>query len=307
MAIGRLFVVAITIAMSTWILPSAAQQNPSPYVQRYWQPDSGQRVEIGTVIHHGREIPLIGFLTKPSDAPGQAAVIYSGGCNGFDSLGRQYMAEHLGWLREEGYVVLNIDGLRPRGISREGGTCDQQWKNENPLYVSDTRRAQDAMIALTWLAQQPFVDPKRVGLFGFSAGGGAAFSAAVHYAESYEFLRVNAFGAYSDRFAAIFSVYPTCFDKADTNRTKIRSNLMIVIGELDTSSKPEWCKRFSAIEGIEYELKIYPGVYHSYMLPLKPRYVTWANGTRHWFAPDIKAKDDTVQELKGWFRKYLKQ
>jgi dienelactone hydrolase len=275
------------------------------YAEKYWKLDSGQKVELGEVVHAGKPLQLVGWLTKPSDAPKQAAVIYLGGCNGFDSLGKQYMAEHLTWLREEGYVVLNVDGLTPRGITREGGYCDERWSDDNPRYISGNRRAQDAMIALTWLAKQPYVDPNRIGLFGFSGGANSAFAVAVHYAESYEPPRANAWGAYDARFKAIFAIYPRCFDKADYSRTKIRTNTMIVIGELDTSSKPEWCKPFKAVEGVEYRLKLYPGVYHSYMQPLRPREVVWSDGSRHWFAPDPAAKADTVKEMKAWFAKNL--
>lgn len=296
----------LVLASGVFSSPDAGAQSPTNYADTYWKPDSGEKVTLGPIVHMGKEVSLLGYVTKPGDAPKQPAIIYLGGCNGFDSIGRQYMAEHLYWLRQEGYVVLNVDGLAPRGITRENGYCDQRWSDDNPLYVNANRRAQDAMVALTWLARQPYVDPARIGLFGFSGGANAAFAAAVHYAESYGPPRANAFGAYDDRFKAIFAIYPRCFDKADYTRTRIRSNLMITIGELDTSSKPDLCKPFSATNGVEYNLKIYPGVYHSYMLPLKPREVVWSDGSRHWFAPDPKAKEDTVSEMKAWFRKHLK-
>ncbi len=306
----RLLAALAALGMVAFLTPwsGAAQSNSdyTAYAAAYPNANSGEKVELGIVIHMGKELPLTGYLTKPSDAPKQPAVIYMGGCNGFDSTGRQYMAEHLWWLREEGYVVLNVDSLSPRGITRENGTCDQRWSDDNPLYVSGPRRAQDAMIALTWLAQQPFVDPKRIGLFGFSAGANAAFSVAVHYAESYEPPRANAWGAYDDRFKAIFAIYPKCFEKANYERTKIRTNTMIVIGELDTSSKPEYCRPFQPVDGVEYRLKLYPNVYHSYMLPFRPREITWADGTRHWFAPDPAAKADTVREIKAWFAGQLR-
>lgn len=107
-------------------------------------------------------------------------------------------------------------------------------------------------------------------------------------------------------FKAIFAIYPRCYEKANYDSTRIRTNTLIVIGALDTSSKPERCKPFKAVDGVEYRLKIYPGVYHSYMQPLKPREAVWADGSRHWFASDPAAKADTVKEMKVWFARQLR-
>lgn len=66
------------------------------------------------------------------------------------------------WVRR-GYVVFALDN---RGTPRRGKTF------EDPLYRHMGRvDVEDQKVGLDWLAAQPWVDPQRVGAFGWSYGG----------------------------------------------------------------------------------------------------------------------------------------
>jgi dienelactone hydrolase len=95
----------------------------------------------------------------------------------------------------QGYAVLVVDPLTPRGVSLNCG----------PPPVRPARLLKDAFDAANHLRRQSFVDPTRVGLMGFSQGAMVALAASG--------------STYSRRdgteqaFRGIFSAYPICILK----------------------------------------------------------------------------------------------
>ena len=96
-------------------------------------------------------------------------------------------------LSEAGFVTLEPDQWSPRGLA--GGAQGR------PRTVVET--LPDVYGARNFLAAHPAVDPKRLGLMGFSFGGVATMLAATH-AHNDRFLADDSFGAY-------MPCYPICW------------------------------------------------------------------------------------------------
>ena len=101
-----------------------------------------------------------------------------------------------------GYVMLTVDSLGPRGLKnlRTAGAPNDS--------------ASDAYRALTFLVRDPFVDPDRVAVIGFSNGGRVALMSVEHgYLEQ----------ASPSKFRAAVAFYPPCLglkgehDRADAD------------------------------------------------------------------------------------------
>jgi pimeloyl-ACP methyl ester carboxylesterase len=81
------------------------------------------------------------------------------------SSNRSHMIDHVAALGHQGYGVLALDA---RGHGRSGGApMDFGWLGAN-----------DADAGVTFLADQPEVDPGRIGIIGFSMGSTAALNGA---------------------------------------------------------------------------------------------------------------------------------
>jgi dienelactone hydrolase len=105
-----------------------------------------------------------GDLFKPAALGRHPAVVVLHGCNGVSERERSWARK----LTEWGYVALVTDSFRPRG---HGSICG------TPQAVNVATRTGDVVRAVRWLNEQPFVQPGRIGLVGFSHGGSTALSA----------------------------------------------------------------------------------------------------------------------------------
>src|SRR5437763_6302147 len=111
---------------------------------------------------------LDGYLYRPSGEGRRPAIVGLHGCSGmFNRSGaifpifREWAAE----LTRQGYVFLLVDSFRPRN---HGEMCSILGF-ELDIYRA---RPRDAYGALWYLQAQPFVRGDRIGLLGWSQGGG---------------------------------------------------------------------------------------------------------------------------------------
>lgn len=112
-------------------------------------------------------VRLAGDLYLPDAAAGgrRAGVVL---CCGYTGIKDLYLNDMGRRLADAGYVALAFDY--------------KGWgKSDGPrLRLAPFSRVEDSQAALTYLAQQPEVDPARLGLYGISHGGSiAAFTAAI--------------------------------------------------------------------------------------------------------------------------------
>src|SRR4051794_6354215 len=107
------------------------------------------------------------FGRHDGDAP-RPAVVLMHGCSGLLNPQGRIIPLYRAWMRAlfaKGFDVLTIDSAASRGI---GQTCTggpnriRMWRD----------RPKDAYAALAWLQAQPKVAADRIGLVGWSQGGG---------------------------------------------------------------------------------------------------------------------------------------
>ncbi len=102
------------------------------------------------------------------------------------------------YMAQRGYVVFSLDN---RGIVRQGKAFqDAAWLRLGQIEMADQ------MVGIDWLRSQDFVDPERIGIFGWSYGG---------------YMSLMALGQYPDEFAAGVAVAPvTDWTLYDTHYTE---------------------------------------------------------------------------------------
>jgi dienelactone hydrolase len=216
---------------------AAAQSEPSATV-----------VEIENPL--GSPQPLQGYLRQTNNNGPSPAVVLLHSCNGNWLRLDERWGKRIGsW----GYVTLTVDSFGPRGLK---DTCN----NGAPVDL-----AFDAYRALNFLVRQPFVDPARVAVLGFSQGGWLALTSVEHGAIEQ---------TSQNKFRAAIAFYPRCLGfKGD-----MTVSTLILIGELDDWTPADECRNMvdgrddwgisrHKSEGAPIRLIVYPGAYHAFDAP----------------------------------------
>lgn len=154
-----------------------------------------------------------------------AAVVIVHGSAGVDSRGKFYAEA----LNDTGIATLEIDMWAARGWL--GGITGR------PQGVPET--LPDAYAALKFLAQQPRIDPDRIGILGFLWGGVVTMlTATTPYTWRYTGGML--------KFAAHAAHYPVCWVYNVVPGYAFReftgSPLLVQAGELDTYDQPDTCQ-----------------------------------------------------------------
>jgi dienelactone hydrolase len=214
---------------------------------------------------------LAAYLSRPEgDAPRPALVLMHG-CSGLlDKKGR-ILPIYRAWMRGlvvQGYVVLTVDSASPRGF---GQTC-----TAGPQRATMSRdRPKDAYAALQYLQAQPFVQPDRVGLMGWSQGGGIVLlsindrSIGRPAGLAHDFRAAVAFypGACSERLQS------KPFTEVEPHGWTTKAPLLVLFGEADTWTLFKPCQDFiegAKARGNPIELKSYPAAVHAFDAPNLP-------------------------------------
>lgn len=209
---------------------------------------SGTAVELETPLA-GRP-PLQGYLRRPDGVGPFPAVVLLHSCNGnWRRLDQRWGPRIAPW----GYVTLAVDSFETRGLK---STCS----GGGPVDM-----ALDAYRALAFLVKQPFVDPDRIAVIGFSQGGRIALTSVERgiIAQSSK-----------NRFHAAVAFYPPCSPFKDDMTVPT----LIMIGELDDWTPAQECRNIIAGvdgygiarqkgQGVPIKLIVYPGAYHAFDAP----------------------------------------
>lgn len=217
--------------------------------------------------------PLTGRLERPGGKGPFAAIVLLHGCGGIWRWD-EFWSDR---LARQGYVVLNVDSLGPRG---KGSICGSGSS------ISGETRALDAHGAKTFLAGLPFVDAGRIAVFGMSHGGWATLHA----------VRSDTTSALGVKpFRAAIALYPWCGDP-----TELDAPLLILTGERDDWSPVARCRAFAAGTRGEVALTVYPNAHHAFDLPdLDLR----QDG--HVMRYDAEAADDAWRQIVAFLEKNL--
>lgn len=251
----------------------------------------------GVVVHFPSTDATVldGRLLRP-DGPGPfPALVALHGCGGlYRRGGTEVNARDRDWallLRDQGYVVLLVDSFGPRG---HNAVCKLA---ERPVRQEVERKA-DAVGALAYLRARPDVRPDRVGLIGWSHGGGTA-------------LATQGNPPPADYRAAV-SFYPGCQRSVKRTDWALEAPLLLLVGEADDWTPAGPCRVLAARPGLNglLELVTYPGATHDFDAPgsTTVRTVTGIpsvkSGTVH-IAADPAAREDAVARVSRFLARWL--
>ena len=236
--------------------------------------------------------------------PGRApAAVFLHGCGGLISgISHNIMSREVDWAKQlnaRGFVVLMVDSLTPRG---SGEICSQSgfklW-----LYM---KRPADAYGALAFLQTLPTVAPARIGMIGWSNGGGAV---------------LFALGKHPGRpptstgpdFRAAIAFYPGSCDPQHMGTDWTTSvPLLILQGENDIWTPAKPCKALAeqaVALGGPVEFHAYPGAYHDFDWPnLKRKELTsytTSKGVVPITAEDPAAHADAIKRVQAFLARHL--
>jgi dienelactone hydrolase len=247
---------------------------------------------------------LDGYLYRPAGEGRHPAIVGLHGCSGMFSratgaispIYREWAAE----LNRHGYVFLLVDSFRPRKADE---LCSVQGFDLE-LYRT---RPKDAYGALWYLQAQPFVRGDRVGLIGWSQGGGATlFSIGNRSLGRPETLPQG-------DFRAAVAFYPgSCNIERQPSDWTSRIPLLVLMGAEDVWTPLAPCKTFldgAARRGAAIETQIYPGAYHAFDAPNQYRLELPAYRTRAGVVPiigtDPAARQDALARVPAFLARYL--
>jgi dienelactone hydrolase len=144
-----------------WLAPSVRAQ------------ESVSFLSLDARVTGGAPTTLRGLLFRPAGDGPFPAVVGLHGCGGLFNRQGKLVGRETAWaetLTERGYVVLFPDSFGPRGVTSacaDGRSLARPW----------AERSSDVYGALRYLQSLPFVIGERVGLIGWSHGGGTVLFA----------------------------------------------------------------------------------------------------------------------------------
>jgi dienelactone hydrolase len=255
---------------------------------------------------------LTAHLSRPAgDAPRPALVLMHG-CSGLLNAKGNILPIYQAWTRAlvvQGYVALVVDSASSRGF---GQTC-----TAGPDRITMHRdRPKDAYAALGYLQAQPFVQADRIGLMGWSQGGGIVLLAINDKSIgrpaglTRDFKTAVAFypGACSERLQS------KPFTEVEPQGWTTQVPLLVLFGEADVWTPLAPCEAFlegAKARGNPVELKSYPAAVHAFDAPNLPRtelpaYRT-GNGPIPVIGTDSEARADAFARVLSFLERVLSQ
>jgi len=234
----------------------------APFLAGHIAPQFGtMKAADGQTLHYK--------LYRPTGAarPGPALQIVYGGPGAGRQVMNQWDTPVIQYLLDKGWTIFSIDNR---------GTPDRGKAFEDPIYrAMGGVEVADQLAGLEWLKKQRFVDPQRVGLYGWSYGGymtlklleaaPGAYAAGVSGAPV---TRWNLYDThYTERYLGNPAIDPKPYQSSDAlpNATAIKDPLLVVHGMSDDNvvfdnSTALMAKLQAA--AVPFEAMVYPGFGH---------------------------------------------
>jgi dienelactone hydrolase len=244
----------------------------------------------------GAKPTMLSALMMKPDGPGPfPAIVALHGCGGLFRDGA-LVAREAAWaqlLTAHGYVVLLPDSFGPRDVTTDCEGRVRAW----------TERSYDTYGALRYLQAQSFVIGDRIGVMGWSHGGGTVIFA----------ISPNSSARPAELpkgdFRAAVAFYPAWCSRLSTDwRPDIP--FLLEIGAQDDSIQPAPCiERVEAARaaGAPMEIKIYDGAVHDFDWPGdKLHTITSPSGEVAHYGVDEDARADALVRVLAFFDSRLK-
>lgn len=184
--------------------------------------------------------------------PAPAVALFHGCSGAFDRRGQlvRRMQDYAALFNRAGYSALVVDSLTPR---YEVELCTQRSGSRR---VTQANRRLDALGAVTYLAERPDVDPRRIGLVGWSNGGSTVLSATN--------LRHRDVAAARLQPAFAVAFYPGC--EAGLKRGyEAAAPLLMLVGQADDWTPAAPCRMLARqAGGTAPEIEAYAGAHHGF-------------------------------------------
>ncbi|WP_323122076.1 dienelactone hydrolase family protein [Burkholderia alba] len=230
---------------------------------------------------------LDGYLF-PAPGPGRhPAAVFLHGCSGlFNRAGAIYARER-DWARrlnDAGITVLMVDSLGPR---RHGEMCAPEHF-DRAIYRA---RPSDAYGALRYLQGLDTIRPDRIGLIGWSQGGGTVLNTIRTTSDA----RPASLPAGDFRAAVAF--YPaSCNTDAQGPQWSSAVPLLLLVGAKDVWTPFARCETLlgTLTPGTQATMRIYPNAYHDFDWPHMPVHDVPAYTTKAGVVP-IEGTDETAR------------
>lgn len=212
-----------------------------------WRPGRFTRFREGSDEENGataRSGHLAGRLYRAAQqGPAPYAVLLAG-CGGtYGGVNGLWLKLWARTLQDVGVGTLALDSFDVRGVP--DGVCGDGSK------TWAQRRVDDAYSALAWLADQPFVDSRRIFVMGMSNGARTALLS-VSASENWRF----------HRFAAAVALYPTC-DRMPNH--DLLAPALLLLGQADDPAVQPVCEAYvrrRAGAAAAPRLVVYPEAFH---------------------------------------------
>ncbi len=236
-----------------------------------------------SVAGQAQPVALTAEIWRPAGQGRFPAVVMMHGCGGWQAPVQHALREHANFLRDNGFVVLNLDSFGPRGLAG-GGACEDNGR----LVAALRYRTHDAFDALRFLRTLDYVAPEQIYLMGQSNGGSVAMLAVAAGAS-------RTFMGNETGYRGAIAFYPWC-GTYGTTRPQLEAPLLMLTGARDDWTPSADCARMRSW-GAEARAVVYPGAAHSFDV-LAPEHRYLGNLVGY----DATATADGRQQMLGFLR-----
>lgn len=258
------------LAFSLTVVAASAQTVdvwPEEKIPGHGAKESEKAVPRGDGFHRITNVsrPTLTLFPAPrKDAPAPAMIVCPGGGYGYVVIDKEG-SEIAAWLNTNGICALVLKYRNPN--NREGALQDIQ----RALSLTRARAAE-------WN-----IDPKRLGVIGFSAGGHLSVKASTQF-ESRTYPAIDAVDQQGCRPDFAVLVYPAYLDgKSDNLKANIPPTL--IVHSEDDKGFVSGSKRYHAAldeAKVPNEFKLYPTGGHGYALRCTKDARVWPDATLEW-------------------------
>ncbi len=228
--------------------------------------------------------PLSGRLSLPDGAGPYPVVILLHGCGGIGN--GENMRRWVGRLNDWGYAALVLNSFRAREVTTVCAPADQPK-------VTALDRAGDVLNAASALQHQPGIDGGRIGVVGFSHGGGTATTVTRRAFEAFK----------PGLLKAVVNYYGPCRQPEYFGTTP----LLALNGDADNWGDPAaTCAAFKAAlpAGAKMDVHTYKDVVHGFDNPdVNPRRVLLGHPMQY----DWTASRDSFERTHAFLDHYLRK